>query len=198
MKTLEFVVFLTAMVLYIRHIIKNEEFTPNPVTFGIWLVVNSINVLTYLKISEYWQGPVIMACGTTVIFGLSLKRNTKVKVKLSTLDWFSIIAAIGSLGIYFITGDPVNSNLIIQIILVLGFLPLIKIIFIKGNNEPLWAWFLFASGWAIVTLKTYNDPNTYKEWVEFTYPLVQGCIGSSIVWILSVRQDDYVNHKMGW
>jgi hypothetical protein len=196
--TLEFVIFLIAMGWYIRHIIKNEEFTPNPVTFGIWLVVDYVNLLTYLKISDHWEGPVIMACGATVIFILSLKRSAKEKIKLKNFDWFCIIASLVSLTMYFLTGNAVNSNLLIQIVLVLGFLPLIRLIYKCGNNEPLWAWGLFAIGWAIVSIKTFNHPDTYKEWVECTYPFVQGFLGCSIVWILSVRQDDYVCHKMGW
>jgi hypothetical protein len=136
MKQVEFIVFLSAMIMYIRHIILHKEFTPNPVSFGIWLLVDIANAITYLNFSSHWIAPIIMLGGAITIFSLSAYRSKRQKIQLKTFDWICIVASVASLCIYGITGKSQDVNVIIQIILVIGFLPMIKHLLKTKSSEP--------------------------------------------------------------
>ena len=93
---------------------------------------------------------------------------------------------------YFMTGESENANIIVQIILVIGFFPIIKNLLTTKSFEPLAPWALFSIGWLLTTIHTYIYPHTL---VELTYPLIQGFIGCTSVFIFSCR--NYVKyHKV--
>lgn len=180
---IEFVFFVGAMFFYIRHMILNSEFTPHPVTFGIWLIADVINYITYVSFSEYWIGPLIMPVGAAIVvlWGtikliIAKYRKTETqKIEFGFIDWFAIGVSIVSLGVYFITGNGKISNIMIQIIIFMGFVPLLSnLIKSKRVDEPALPWILFCVGWLITSVDTIMG---YKSLIELIYPLINGLIG---------------------
>ena len=182
---IEFVVFLLAMSFYIWHMISDKKFIPSPLGFGIWLLADAAHLFTYLDFSEFWVGPVIMvlAALTAVIIGVirTISTETKGNYKLGALDWLAITISSFSLIFWITTDNAILSNLTIQIVLAMGFLPIIKELIVEKKVEPLLSWGLFALGFLIVFIHTLNY---YEHWEELIYPTV-GVIGDFTVLTLS-------------
>lgn len=180
---IEFIAFAGAMFFYIRNMVINPDFTPHPVAFGIWLIADVTNYITYISFSKYWIGPLIMPLGAAIVvlwgtIKFVRKKNTN-KIKLGKTDLFAIIISIISLLVYFNTGNGKLSNTMIQIILFMGFIPLItNLIESKRTDEPMITWILFCIGWAFTCGETLLG---YKSLIELIYPFVNGLIGCGIV-----------------
>ncbi len=167
--------------------ILNSKFTPHPVAFGIWLVADVVNYITYVSFSKYWIGPLIMPVGaaTVVLWGtikliIAKHKKTKTeKIEFGFTDWFAIVVSVISLGVYFITGNGKLSNIMIQVIVFMGFVPLVvNLIKSKRTNEPTLSWILFCVGWLITCIDTMMG---YKSLIELIYPVINGLIGCLIV-----------------
>ena len=188
----EFGFFIVAMFFYIRHMVVNKDFTPNPLAFGIWLIADVVNYVTYVSFSKYWIGPLIMPVGafTVVLWGtikmIRAKYNKELveKIKFGWKDWSAVIVSIGSLIVYFSTSNGKLSNLMIQLILFMGFVPIVDdLLKTKRVDEPNFTWFLFCIAWGITIV---DSSFGYKSWIELLYPLINGG-GCAVVLWLSLR-----------
>lgn len=189
MKTIEiieFVLFFVASILYIVYIIKNKEFIPNLLAFGIWLAADIVN-LTYLDFSEFWIAPVLMVICASIIFTIALIRNkkSKQKINLGNLNWrqfATIVILIISILIWIFSKDIVVINLCVQIALDMGFIPIIEDLLIHKKQEPLSFWFIFLLGFTVLLFHTSIE---YQKWEELVYPIM-GFVGELIIVFLII------------
>lgn len=182
MENVSTLIFFGAMFFYLRNIVINKDFIPSPVGFGIWMVVDIINFITYSAFSQHWHAPAIMAGSVVFIFTISLIRSRKVKVSLDWLDYISITTAVVSLCYYKVTGNAELANALVQIVLVVGFVPIMRPLIKDRTVEPILPWTLFTIGWFVVLINTWVNPHTF---IELSYPLFQGFIGCGVVTLLS-------------
>lgn len=182
---IQFVVFVSAIVTYVWHIIKDKEFTPNPLAFGIWLVGDSVSFLTYIRISDLWLGPAIMPSGALTVFIYSVVRVLKKKKleieaetdvplnpRLSPDQWIALGLAVCSFLLWGFTAMNVLANMAIQASLAIGFYFIVTdIVKSKSSNEPLLSWSLFLIGWSVAGYETALLCKT--KW-ELVLPLVNG------------------------
>lgn len=188
MKTIEiieFIVFLLAMSFYIWHILADKNFIPSPIGFGIWLLADTVNLFTYLDFSKFWVAPVTMVLVALTIVIIAVIRTVKATnkgiYKLGIIDWFAIIISISSLIFWMATDNAMLSNMAIQVVLAMGFIPVIKELIVEKKIEPLLSWGLVALGFLIVFIHTLNY---YEHWEELIYPTVT-VIGDLVILILS-------------
>jgi hypothetical protein len=184
----ETVIFLIGMILYIRYFIVTDSI-PHPVAFGIWLIADVINFITYVGFSKFWIAPALMPLTALiiVIIGIVKIKQTH-REQLKTLDWVCIGIGIISLFVWVITQNALWSNMIIQIMMALGFVPIIGNLFNK-KGEPLFPWFVFIVGWIITCVDVSMGCVSFFELI---YPLINGLLGSSIIFIGSwivIRQN---------
>jgi len=173
------VVFTIAMFFYIRHLLVTT-FTPHPIAFGIWFVADFINFLTYTNFSRFWIAPAIMPLGAAIILAIGIVRRKKSHREILKIsDWVCILLVIISLLIWAITQNAVWSNLIIQIIIALGFVPIFDNV-MHEKPEPLLPWFIFIIGWIITCIYTLIG---YESIVELVYPFVNGLLGCLVIFI---------------
>lgn len=173
------IIFTVAMFFYIRHLLVTT-FIPHPIAFGIWFVADFINFLTYTNFSRFWIAPAIMPLGAAIILVIGIVRRKKShRETFKRNDWICIVLGVISLLIWAITRNAIWSNMIIQIIIALGFVPLIDNI-LKKKPEPLFPWFLFIIGWIITCVYTLIG---YESIVELVYPFVNGLFGCLIIFI---------------
>ena len=174
-----FVVFIIAMFFYLRHLLVTD-FTPHPIAFGIWFVADLINFLTYIDFSKFWIAPAIMPLGAAIIVVIGIiKRKKNHREKFKRNDLICIVLVIISLLIWALTRNAIWSNMIIQIIIALGFVPIIDNI-LHEKPEPLFPWFLFIIGWTITCVYTFIG---YESVVELIYPFVNGLFGCIVIFI---------------
>lgn len=173
------IVFTLAMIFYVLHLLITK-FTPHLIAFGIWFVADFVNLLTYIKFSKFWIAPAIMSLGSAIILTIGIiKRKKSHREILKTSDLVCIFLVIISLLIWAITRNAVWSNMIIQIIIALGFVPIFDNV-IHKKPEPLFPWFLFLIGWIITCIYTLIG---YESIVELIYPFVNGLLGCLIIFI---------------
>jgi hypothetical protein len=136
-----------------------------------------------------------LGAATVVIWGtiklLSSKQKSKISIDLT--DWIAIGITIISLAIYFCTGNGKVANIMIQIILFMGFIPLIKnLIKSRRKDEPALPWILFCLGWTITTIETVQG---YKSWIEFIYPVINGLIGCMVVLGIAIYNKHFIKKE---
>ena len=142
---LAFVLIITAGVSYARKIIK-KEIEPTLSTWLIFLVGTSMSFATYLISSkkDFAAGALngadifsdIIVVLTTIFFGVT-------RWKLKSFEKY-YLAGLVIIGIFWIfTSDAFHANLLIQIVLALGYFPTAhNLIKFKRNTEPLAIWSL--------------------------------------------------------
>lgn len=198
MKTLEIIAFLfffSASLYYIGYIIRDKNFIPNILAFGIWLIADIMNLVTYVRFSDLWVAPVLMIfCALSILIIAIIKyqksQNKQGINNLDIIDIITIVILFISVFVWKISGDPVTTNLSIQLALGLGFIPVIKALVQEQREEPLWFWGLFLIGF-IITL--FDTAVRYQRWEELVFPLV-GFIGEVIV--VSLIAHNYIKKDL--
>lgn len=184
----ESVIFIVGIILYIRHFIVTDSI-PHPVSFGIWLIADIINLVTYIQLSKFWVPAAIMLMSATILVIIGIVKMKKThRERLKILDWVCIGIATLSLLIWGITQNALWSYLLIQIVIALGFVPIINKLFHK-KAEPLIPWFIPIVGWIIVCVDVSMSCTSL---VELIYPFFNGLLGASVVFVGScivVRQN---------
>jgi len=196
---IELIVFVSAIFFYIRHMVIHPHFTPHPVTFGIWLISDIANYLTYISFSKYWLGALIMPLGTAIIvvWGIvkllhaKYKRLKTKKLILAWTDYVSVIISIVGLLIYFTTGNGKLSNIMIQVIIFMGYVSLVgNLIESKRVDEPILVWTLYCIGWSMVSITTIIG---FTSWVELVFPVINGLIGCAAILVITIRNKKRAN-----
>jgi hypothetical protein len=169
---------------YLRQVLRNES-TPNPATWLIWLVVTLLNSSTYFFVvsGNVWIWLASVAT-TVMVFAIFIIAISKRKfTRLGKVEMISLFIAV-CVGIFWrLTGNASVSNLALQVIFIISFIPTIYGILYKGALERPLPWFL-----AVVSyiLQITNVFLTSVSLVALGFPVVnlmgQGIIGS-LVWI---------------
>lgn len=190
---IEDLILILASGSYIAYALKNYLFRPPPATFIIWTIVNFVNVYTYKGISEHWIGPLIMLLLDAAIVVIALVRARHWKQPLNRESKTCILIAVAVLLLrVFGQIDDLVGNMLVQVAVGIGFIPLLRSLIQDRKEEPIIPWFLFTVGFALVTWNIYSDPqfmtkSLFHRTVEISYPLVMGVIGDALVVVLTLR-----------
>jgi len=177
MKTAEFIILVASVCFYIRHVLVTK-FVPSPVAFAIWLVADVINFFTYTIFSPYWVAPAIMPCSALAIVIIGIVKSKKSDRKsLTIIDWVCIGICVASL-LVWILSNAIWSNMVIQVIIALGFIPMMGNLF-KKKTEPLFPWLLMVIGYTVTMVDTTMG---CKNPVELVYPGIS-LLGSIIIFL---------------
>jgi hypothetical protein len=179
---------ITALItysFYFKQTIKGQS-TPNPATWIVWLIVGIINAITYFSVTgnNLWQSLIVFAVTFSVfiVFVYSLFRGRFSKI--SGIEIISFILALG-IGIFWqITSNDGLSNLLLQGIYVISFIPTI-IGIIKGTGKEhyvAWVWAFTAYLFSTISIAFGASVN----WIAFVHPIVNGLIGNGTVALLII------------
>jgi hypothetical protein len=164
---------ITALItysFYFKQTIKGQS-TPNPATWIVWLIVGIINAITYFSVTgnNLWQSLIVFAVTFSVLSGIEI---------------ISFILALG-IGIFWqITSNDGLSNLLLQGIYVISFIPTI-IGIIKGTGKEhyvAWVWAFTAYLFSTISIAFGASVN----WIAFVHPIVNGLIGNGTVALLII------------
>ena len=183
---------LVATVIYINQIVKNKS-TPNPSSWIIWLIVNVVNLVTYFFLVDksIWVTLASLTSTTVVavIFLLSLL-NGKF-TKLSRVDIASLVIAIGIGILWKTTGNAVISNIALQIIFIISFLPTINGLLTKSAKESPTPWLLGSSAYVLQIIIIMLNPVTLWALI---FPLIQ-IVGQGSIALISYSKNN--SHVIG-
>lgn len=176
---------LIATGIYLTQIIKNRS-TPNPSSWAIWIIVNIINLATYFIIVDksIW---VALASGTStavasLIFLLSLIKGKF--TKLNRVDIVSLVFVVGIVFFWKTSSNAIISNIALQIIFVVAFLPTINGLLIKIARERPIPWFLGSVAYMLQVIIILLNPVTLWALI---FPTIQ-IIGQGTIALLAYKQ----------
>lgn len=173
--TMTLVVFV-----YLGQVVRGAS-TPNPATWLIWFVVMSMNTVTYYFVS---QGNILQIITPLVItFGIFLiVLFSLVKGKFGRVGTVDKIVLFFScfVGVFWkTTGDPVISNLMMQVILLISFMPTV-VGLIKGRlREKSLSWNLAVLSYCFLVVSIISGSSW--TWAQLAYPFFNGILGNGSV-----------------
>ncbi len=143
------IIYLGTFALYNRQIITGHS-KPNAATWILWAFLAILNAVTYQVMSGDWV-KTIMAYGScltnvgTFLFALSQGRLSKLK----RVDIFLLVMGLASIAVWQIKQDATHANLLLQVVLLISFLPTCIGVGKDPSCERSLPWFLFAGAYGL-------------------------------------------------
>lgn len=157
---LEAALYFLAGFVYLRRIVRSAS-AP---TIGMWLLFSVATFLNSLSIfiaakgkllsNLYSYGDFVMSA--TIL--LTLLTRTKVRLARFEVVYLGIAAVI--VGFWCVSGSAVTANLLVQGLILVGYVPAIhKMIATKRNTEAFDTWLLFLLAGAVSLYPAYAENN---------------------------------------
>lgn len=168
---------LVAYGFYFAQILKSQS-TPNPASWLIWLLTGVINAFTYFSVTNgnIPQTFIVVAVlfSTFCIFLYSLWKGRFTKI--SRIEIISLLLAI-AIGIFWqTTSDARTSNLLLQAIYLISYIPTVLGVLRGSARENPTSWSIILVAYIFATLSVVYGP--HADWVAFANPLVNGLLGT--------------------
>ena len=187
---------ITALItysLYFRQTLKGQS-TPNPSTWAIWLFVGIINTITYFSVTNnnLWQTFVVIAVtfSVSIVFIYSLFKGKFTKVSKIEIIVFILALAIGIF--WQITSNDRMSNLLLQGIYAISYIPTVTGIIKGTGKEHYIAWIAAFIAYSFSIVSVATGPQV--DWIAYVHPIVNGLIGNGIVIVLVLYKN---SRRMG-
>lgn len=177
---------LVATVIYVNQIIKNKS-TPNPSSWAIWLIVNLVNLITYFIIVDksFWVAFASITSTIIVLFIFLLSLIKGKFTKLNNLDVISLVIAIGIGMVWKVSGNAVVSNIALQIIFIISFIPTLLGLLKKTAKEESAPWFLGTIAYILQIIIVLS--NSINVWA-LVFPIIQ-ILGQGSIALISYRKN---------
>ncbi len=182
------VLALIAYGLYLRQAIKGQS-TPNPSSWMIWFIAGVINTFTYFSVvhNNVWQSLFVFAVTFSVLILLVYSLLRGRFSKITPLEIFIFILALG-IGIFWqLTSNDRISNLLLQSIYVIAYIPTVIGLVKHRAKEHYASWLAAVVSYSIATLSLLT--NFPEDWIAFVSPIVNGIIGNGLILILILREN---------
>lgn len=176
---------VVAYVVYLRTLKK-----PNAVSWGIWATICLVSTWIYVVMaSDWWISLLILVnsffCMGTFVFLLVKRKFAKVDVE----DEIALVLGIIAATIWFVYRLAAQANLIIQVAIVIGFIPMWRGQWRRRVEERSLPWVIWVVAYIIsiaVVLLRWNN-----HWVALVYP-VNCLICHATVALLAARRQPVV------
>jgi hypothetical protein len=162
-------IHITAFIIYNKDLLKGES-NPNRASWGIWAFITILNFTSYGSMSGDWIKsllPTISAILCIGTFFLTLFKGGKFvfnKWDVTALS-LSIFASL----VWISLQSATYANLILQIAVTIGFIPTVKSVVSKPENEKPLPWFLWSSAFIFAILLVILRWN--NQWQDLVYPI---------------------------
>lgn len=179
---------LIAYGYYFKQAVRGQS-TPNPSTWLIWFIAGVINTFTYFVVvgGNIWQSLFVIAVSFSVliilVYALYKGRFTKIK----SLEIIIFLIALG-IGIFWqITANDRISNLLLQGIYVISYIPTVTGLIKGSGKEHYVSWLTAVISYTFATLSLIvNNPG---DWIAFVSPVVNGILGNGLIVLLILQQN---------
>jgi hypothetical protein len=180
---------VSVFLFYFRQVRRGES-TPNPVTWSIWVVMFVLNTATYFFVAGNDMMKVIQSSLATifilviVIYVLVTKGFAKTDEKT---DYVCLVLAVIFGIFWWLSGNEITTNLLLQIVFAISFIPTLNGI-VKGTGKeafPSWTMAVISYIFLILALATDPDPEK-RRWFLFAFPVVNGIMGNGSTALLAL------------
>lgn len=161
--------------------IKNNQSTPNPGTWAVLFVIMGLNAVTYLTVvNNNYLKVVIVFVSFVVISAITIYSFVKGKFsKLTTFDKYILIVSL-VVGVFWrLTDGARMSNVLMQIIIFLTFLPIVRGLLRGYLKEKMLSWNLAVVAYTLQLISILIDFN--GDYLQLCYPLINGVVGNGLI-----------------
>ena len=186
--TISSLMMVAVMPFYLRQVIQGTS-TPNPATWFIWVIMTIMNTFTYYYVVKgdipKFLITAIVALGVNSIFVYSIFKGKFTKPGKVEIICFMFVFVVGVF--WQTTGNDIATNLLLQGIFVISFIPTISgLLKHKAREKPL-PWNLATISYAFLALAIISDWGS-GGWVALIHPVVIGVLGNGSVGFLAYKQ----------
>lgn len=142
-------IYLTAFGLYIRQMIRGHS-KPNPATWGMWVFIVFLNSASYSVMTGDWVKALTTYAGClamSVTFLFALKKGKF--SRLSGFDWLLMFLGFSSILVWWVRRDAMYANLLLQVCIIVSFIPTYRGVWRNPRNERPLPWLLFSFGYIV-------------------------------------------------
>lgn len=151
---------------YIRSIYKGET-KPHYFSWVIWGLTTTLSAFTELAGGGSIGAYSVLLSGILCFYTAYLAYKQERAYKIDLNDWFFFYAALGSLVVWFFTGNPLWAAIILTLVDGFGFVPTFKKAFYYPQEENLSFYVIITirNFFAIFAMEHYNVTTTLFLWV---------------------------------
>ncbi len=178
---------LLAYAFYLKQAIKGQS-TPNPSSWAIWFLAGIINTFTYFSVvnGNIWQSLFVVAITFSILIVLVYSLFKGKFTKITNLEVVIFLMAI-AIGIFWqITSNDRISNLLLQSIYVISYIPTIIGITSGRAKENYNSWLIAVIAYFFTTLSLIT--NYPGDWISFISPILNGMLGNGLIVYLILRR----------
>jgi hypothetical protein len=155
--------------------------TPNPGTWIIWSVVMAMNTASYYLITgeNLWPllTPVVINIGLLLILAYSCRAGKLGRVGATEIV---VLLLAGVVGVFWtVTKNPVISNLMIQVVLTVSFIPTVFGLLRGELREASLSWDCAVLSYGFLLASVLCSSNW--SWAQLAYPFFNGVLGNGSV-----------------
>lgn len=191
-----FVSILAGILQLVGYWIYNQgiwrgEIKPNSATWFLWALGSGIATCSYVSISNDWVKNILpiacaIACIGTFLFSLVLFTCKKATMESpDKYDWLIIFLDVMVVVFWMATGMKEEAHLLLQLDLILSFIPIIKHTFTNPEDEKPIPWIFWCTAYVFMIL---SIAMRFEDWLDFVYPITYLVLCLAIVLILRLRK----------
>jgi len=157
-----------AFIIYHRQMLKGFS-CPNIATWTLWVFISTLNCISYIVMSEsIVKGflPIASTLALYLVFSASLFKGKF--SRLDSSDEIALIIGVFSLFIWWAYRSAVYANLLLQICIIISFIPTYRGIWKDPNKEKAWPWFVWSLAYIIQIIIVFLE---WKAWYQLVYPI---------------------------
>ncbi|MBU1179372.1 hypothetical protein KJ885_00320 [Patescibacteria group bacterium] len=176
---------ITAFILYNKGTLKKQNH-PNASTWFLWAVLSTLNCVTYFIMSDdFFKSFISIVSSTACVATFFIALKTGRFSKLGKLDYVIGVIGLCAIGVWWAYRSATFGNLILQICLIISFIPIYYgLIKNDGNEKPL-PWFLWTIAYSVAMAVVFLRWQGQLQ--DLAYPFF-GILGHGGVGFLSLRK----------
>lgn len=183
---LSFGLHLAAFVVYGLRARKGQS-KPNFATWSIWVLATGLNCASYFLMSDDWVKalqPLAGAAACFTIFVMALK-NGQFELP-GTAERVMLLISVTAVIIWFVYRDASYANMVLQSAFVVSFIPTLRQIWRKPQDESALPWFMWGGAYLllILTVAVRWQGNA----LELVYP-VNSFFWHTLAGVLALRRN---------
>lgn len=157
---------------------------PNISSWTVWAFLTVLNFTSYKKVTGDWVKSLLPTinsglCILTTIFAF----GTGSFLSLSVIDWVCLMIGVAGGILWFIYKSATFAQILVQIAIVIGFIPTIAGVFGRPSSEPWVVWLMWTTSF---TIQYFVVKSTWKgKYMEFLYP-INMVLSHGVVFVLTL------------
>lgn len=178
-------IHIVAFAIYHRQMLLGTS-RPNRATWTLWVFISTLNCISYIAMSrDVIKGllPIASTIACIVVFVVSLFKGKLSKLNLG--DQVALMLGFVSIFVWWGYRSATYANLLLQVCIVISFIPTIHGVWEDPKNEKALPWFIWSSAYILTIIVVFL--RWQGQYQDFVYPinclLVHGGVG-----ILTLRE----------